>query len=108
MYDGTIVVLYARPGLDMRHVNELPYQGRGPGDGGDLWLLFGGFQGHIRLYKIKTSVWKSVVNECALKAAAQDESPSQHAMWPYVTDDQLKLQLKTAESAAQLWPHLVQ
>lgn len=40
----------------LRHVNELPYQGWGPGDGGDLWLLFGGFRGHIRLYKIKTSL----------------------------------------------------
>ena len=40
----------------LRHVNELPYQGWGPGDGGDLWLLFGGFRGNIRLYKIKTSL----------------------------------------------------
>ena len=40
----------------LHYVNELPYQGQSPGDGGDLWLLFGGFWGHIRLYKIKTSI----------------------------------------------------
>ena len=30
------------------HINELPDQGWGPGDGGDLWLLLQGFRGHIR------------------------------------------------------------